>query len=177
MEFLPLLLIGVGLSTDAFSLALCYGSLETSEAKRKLLSLLVGSFHFFMPLFGIIIGDVIEHSITVDIKYIVFLIFMLLGVDMIISTFEPAKKPLLLNKLGLFLFALAVSIDSFLAGIGIHFISNSYILSGIIFAVISSAFTYTGMKIGGLISIKHGNLSKLLGGLILIAFAFFCLFK
>lgn len=177
MELISLLLIGVGLSMDAFSLSLCYGVLEISEMKRRLLSLIVGCFHFFMPLFGIAVGNIVERSIIMDIRYIVFIVFMLLGVEMIMSAFKKDATVILLNIVGLFLFAFAVSMDSFFAGIGIHFLSSNYLLGSIIFSIMSSVFTYTGLKLGRLIGIKYEGISKFIGGIILIAFALIYLFR
>jgi hypothetical protein len=77
MEILSLILIGIGLSMDAFSLALCYGVLNLEKAKIRLLSLIVGSFHFFMPLFGMLLGNILEHYIMLDMRYAVFIIFMI----------------------------------------------------------------------------------------------------
>lgn len=177
MEIISLLLIGVSLSMDAFSLALCYGILDISNTKRKILSLIVGAFHFFMPLLGMLLGNVLEHYIVLDMRYMVFIIFMLLGIEMIISAIEKESKIFLLNTLGLFLFAFSVSVDSFSAGIGIKFISSNYLLCSIIFSLTSAFFTYFGLKLGEIIGAKYKNASRMVGGFILMIFALSYLFK
>jgi len=177
MGILSLFLIGVGLSMDAFSLALCYGVLDISPLKRKLLALIVGIFHFFMPLLGMLFGNILEHYILFDMRFIVFAIFMLLGVEMVFGSMSKETNIILLNFIGLLLFAFTVSIDSFSAGVGIKFISNNYILCSVIFSLTSLIFTYYGLKIGSFIGLKYQDTSKLIGGLILGVFALFYLFK
>ncbi len=171
MFFIPLLWIGIGLSMDTFSLALCYGVLNLTPAKRKLLATIVGSFHFVMPLLGMVLGNIIEQYIYFDMKYVVFVIFILLGSEMIINAFKNEINVILLNIVGMFIFAFTVSIDSFSAGIGIKFISNNYIIGSVIFFITSFIFTYSGLVLGGIIGSKYKNTSKIIGGVILIIFA------
>lgn len=176
MEIISLLLIGIGLSMDAFSLALCYGVLNITSSKQKTLSFIVGVFHFFMPLLGMIIGNVLEHFVVMDMRYIVFSIFMILGIEMISSAIKKDTSLIFLSSIGLFLFAFTVSIDSFSAGIGIKFISDNYLLCSVIFSLTSFMFTYAGLIIGGLIGSKYNGISKWGGGIILITFALGYLF-
>lgn len=177
MEIISLLLIGIGLSMDAFSLALCYGILDLPETKRKILSLTVGAFHFFMPLLGMFLGNVLEHYIIIDMRYIVFIIFMILGIEMISSVIKKDTNIILLNSIGMLLFSFTVSVDSFSAGVGIKFISNNYLLCSIIFSLTSMTFTYCGLIIGSIIGSKYKEASKLIGGIILVLFALNYLFK
>ena len=55
--FFVVLLIGVSLSMDAFSLALIYGTYGLSRRNEIILSIIVGLFHFFMPLVGLFFWD------------------------------------------------------------------------------------------------------------------------
>jgi len=49
-------MIGVSLSMDTFSISLSLGTFNISKRKTLFLSILVGIMHFFMPLFGTILG-------------------------------------------------------------------------------------------------------------------------
>ena len=53
------IIVGVSLSMDAFSLALAYGTVGLSNKNKIILSIIVGCFHFFMPLMGLIFGNII----------------------------------------------------------------------------------------------------------------------
>ncbi|MDD2202777.1 MAG: manganese efflux pump [Bacilli bacterium] len=178
MEILSILMIGVGLSMDAFSLSLGYGVLSLKKTNQRIVALTVGLFHFFMPLLGMSFGDIIEHLFLIDLRYIVFTIFMILGIEMAYSTIEKDKGFVFLNGIiGLILFSFTVSIDSFSAGVGIKFISNKYLLCCFVFSLTSAIFTYLGLKIGALIGKKHEDTSKLIGALIFVVFSLYYLFK
>ena len=55
------ILIGISLSMDAFSLALLYGTYGLAKNEEITLSIIVGLFHFFMPLIGLFFGNMIFH--------------------------------------------------------------------------------------------------------------------
>ena len=73
--------IAIGLSMDAFSLALAYGTLENNIKKEILLSITVGIFHFFMPLIGPIIGQQFLLQYINKANYLVGIIFILLSAN------------------------------------------------------------------------------------------------
>jgi putative Mn2+ efflux pump MntP len=177
MEIISIFIIGVALSMDTFSLSLCYGVLELPKKKMFSLAVIVGLFHFFMPILGMAFGDIIEKVIVIDMKIIVYIIFMILGLEIIMSSINKKENLILLNIFGLLLFAFTVSIDSFSAGIGINFISDKHLLCSTIFSITSLSFTYAGLLIGNAIGAKFKDTSKIVGGIILILVAFTCLFK
>ena len=47
-----IILIGISLSMDTFSLALSMGTYEKKKKKIVIYSLIVGTFHFILPLLG-----------------------------------------------------------------------------------------------------------------------------
>ena len=53
--------IAIGLSMDAFSLAIAYGTNNIEKKKILILSISVGLFHFFMPVLGSLIGQKINY--------------------------------------------------------------------------------------------------------------------
>ena len=58
MSIYIIFVIAVSLSMDAFSLSLAYGTLNLKKKYIKQLSLIVGIYHFFMPLIGLLIGKI-----------------------------------------------------------------------------------------------------------------------
>lgn len=161
------ILLAISLSMDAFSLAVCFGTLNLAYKKIFTLSIIVGIFHFAMPLLGMNIAHIILKFITFNPKYISFVIFLALGLFMILNKEETNQKKLS-GILSMLLFALAVSIDSLIAGIGLDMVYHNHILSAIIFSIFSAAFTLIGLLIGKYINNKVGNVSKIIGGVILI---------
>ena len=70
-EFFSLLLIGLALSMDTFSLSLGMGMFNVSNRKALKLALIVGSMHFMMPFLGVILGDKLLQIF--EIKYDILL--------------------------------------------------------------------------------------------------------
>ena len=126
--FLTIVLIAVSLSMDAFSLALIYGTYSLSKKNCFLLSIIVGIFHFFMPLFGVLLGNFITSYILLNINLVVGVIFGIIGIEMIISSIRDDNINIIISVLGFLLFGFSVSIDSFTTGIGLSLISNNYLL-------------------------------------------------
>lgn len=82
--------IALGLSMDAFSLAIAYGTNKISLKKELLLSIFVGLFHYIMPLLGTIIGEKLNFIINGS-NIIVGLIFLILAAEMYTSIDEEKK--------------------------------------------------------------------------------------
>lgn len=174
--FFTILLVGISLSMDAFSLALIYGMYEIGKKNRVLLSIVVGLFHFLMPLLGLFVGSFLLKFLKMNFRYIVSVIFLFIGIDMIIASIKNKKVDILNNIIGFLLFGFSVSVDSFTAGIGLNYIYSNYLMVSIIFMICSFLFTYLGLILGNKFSIKYGNVSTLVGGFILILLGIYYLF-
>lgn len=162
------LVIAVSLSMDAFSLALAYGTLNLEKKYIRKLSLIVGIYHFFMPLIGLKIGNLLLKIIPIDPNIIVLIVLIFIGLEMIIDTFTKDEEIKIMSLKELLLFGLAVSIDSFSVGIGLEAISNNHILSVTIFSLTSFIFTYLGLLLGKKINNLIGKISTIIGGIVLI---------
>ena len=165
---LTTILIGIGLSMDAFSLSFSYGTLNINKKDRVILSSLVGLFHFFMPLLGLFIGNIILKYIIIDLDILLAIIISLIGIEMIISSIKKEDNTMLLSLLSFILFAFSVSIDSFSVGIGLKGINNDYLQVSIIFSLCSFIFTYVGLILGTKLNDLVGRYAKTIGGIILI---------
>ena len=160
---------GIGLSMDAFSLSLSLGT--TNPTKRNIIktALIVGLFHFIMPLLGYFIGNSFKYKIP-NINILTFILFIILSIEMYKTKDE--EKSSILNNITILLIAFSVSIDSFTVGIAFG-LNNEYILiSSIIFSIISSIFTYLGLTLGKRIKNKYKKLSTYLGIILLLIVAF-----
>lgn len=177
MDILILLTIAVSLSMDAFSLSLAYGTLNLDKRTINLLSIIVGLYHFFMPLIGMFLGRIILNFIHIKPDIVVFIVLMFIGIQMIIESFKKEEKLEVLSKTELFLFGLAVSIDSFSVGIGLNTITSNYIFAAIIFSLSALIFTYLGLNLGKKISEMIGKIATFFGGITLIIIAFIYLLQ
>lgn len=167
-SFFTILLIGISLSMDAFSLSLAYGLSGISNNQKILLSIIVGIYHFIMPLIGYNFGNLITKISLLNNNFIASLILLIIGLELIIS---KEKEEINITLIGLILFGLSVSIDSLTVGISLHAITNNIIIAPIIFSITSLIFTYLGLQLGNVIGSKIGNYSKKIGGIVLIIIA------
>lgn len=169
-SFFTILIIGISLSMDAFSLALIYGIQGISQKNKIFLSIIVGIYHFIMPLIGLTFGNILDNINLVSIDVIASLILIYIGIDLIISASKREDR-LEVNRAGFLIFGLSVSIDSLTVGIGLKALTDNYLISSIIFSLTSLIFTYLGLTLGNIIGSKIGSYSKLIGGIILICIA------
>ncbi|MBQ9019565.1 MAG: manganese efflux pump [Bacilli bacterium] len=168
MNSLIYFFVGIGLSMDAFSLSLSIGT--TSPSKKNIIktSIIVGIFHFIMPLLGYFIGNIFKYKI-IGINILTFLIFIILAFEMYKNKDEENKS--ILNNLTILLIALSVSIDSLTVGIAFGLNSEFIIISSIIFSLTSSFFTYIGFNLGKDLEYKYKNKATYLGIILLIIVA------
>ena len=148
-ELLSIILIGVSLSMDTFSLSLSMGSLIRNNKYLKFFPFIVGIFHFFMPIIGNKIGI------------------------SIMNYFKKEEININLSFISILFLAFSVSIDSFTVGLGISDITNKFMLSSFIFSVCSFSFTSLGLIIGKYSSKLIGNYASIIGILLLILLGIF----
>lgn len=168
MSLLTAFIVAVSLSMDAFSLALIYGTFNIDNKKVILISIMVGIFHFFMPLMGYTFGDTLSNLISPNIDLFMAIIFIYLGIQMFISIFKDEEVEMINSFLSVILFAFTVSIDSFTVGVGLGLDNNKNYLNFLIFSIVSSIFTYLGLKLGTILSNKFGKFSMFIGSITLI---------
>lgn len=163
-----IIVIAISLSMDAFSLSLAYGTLNLDKKYIKKLSIIVGIYHFFMPIFGVHIGKFIGKIIFMNGDLLIFLVLTIIGFEMIIESFKNNKEIKIMKLFEILLFGFAVSIDSFSLGIGLKSLTSNVYIAALIFAVTSLIFTYIGLNLGKKINLLIGKISTILGGIVLI---------
>lgn len=168
MSLIIIFMLAVGLSMDAFSLSLIYGTLNLKSSMQKLMSIMVGIFHFFMPILGYQIGELILKVIKVNPDILVGIIFIILGLEMLLSLKKKEQVKILTGIASIVFFAFTVSIDSFSIGIGFGVANINMLLPCIIFSLTSAIFTYLGVLLGKKLSDKFGSVTTLIGSIILL---------
>ena len=161
-EILIYILIGIGLSIDAFTMAITYGIVLNKNVEKILLCTIIGLFHFIMPICGYLTAGLINEILIIDTKYITIFIFLILILGMIKSSDE--KEVLVkINIVDMILLGLGVSIDSFSVGIAIALSKSKITLASSLFSIISATTTYIGIKIGEYITKNYRNKAKWVG--------------
>jgi len=160
---------GIGLSMDAFSLSLSLGTTNPSNKTIIKTSIIVGIFHFIMPMLGYFIGYAFK-SKMIGVNILTFLLFVVLAYEMYKNKDED--KNTILNNLTILLIAFSVSIDSFTVGIAFGLNSEFITLSGLIFSISSFIFTYLGFYLGKKLKYKYKRGATYLGIILLLIVAF-----
>lgn len=176
MEIITLIIIGLSLSIDAFSLSLAYGLLNIPKKTIISTSIIVGIFHFIMPILGMLLGNIITDTLNLDSKYILLTILILILIEMIKSLKEENKEHEL-NIINMLIFAFLVSFDSFTLGIGIKYITSNIFFASIIFMILSSLFTFLGFILGKYLTKKATYKIKLIGIILLLVVIMYFLCK
>ena len=91
MSLILVIIIAISLSMDAFSLSLAYGTLNFEKKQMNMLSIIVGLFHFIMPIIGMYVGNIIINLLPIKPNVVVFMVLFLIGVQMIVVSFKQEK--------------------------------------------------------------------------------------
>lgn len=173
MSILELFLIAVGLSMDAFAVAVCKG-LSTYKLQRKhfvVTGLWFGGFQAFMPFLGYMLGSTFEAYIVSFDHWVAFVLLGIIGVNMIkegLSKEEENGNDSFDFKT-MFLLAVATSIDALAVGITFALLPNVNITAAVSFiGVTTFVLSAIGLKIGNIFGVKYKSKAEISGGLILI---------
>ncbi len=169
--------IAVGLSMDAFSLAIIYGMNNFAKKKAIILSIIVGIYHFVMPNLSGLLGNIFLLSLTKYSNIILGIVFLVLAIEMLFSLNDEDSKYKLDSLWEMLLFGLAVSIDSFTVGLALSLEKINLIIPGIIFTIVSGVFTMLGLLLGKFLSERVGKIAKVVGIIILFVLSFRSIFK
>ena len=162
------LLIAISLSMDAFSLAIILGTVGLKKNMILKISIVVGIFHFFMPLIGDMVGETLLRIIPIESRTIVGTLFLIIAIQMFISIFKEDKEIIITGIFAILLFAFTVSLDSFSIGISLTIISTNHFLSASTFMITSFIFTIIGLILGKRIEKHFGNYATIIGSIILL---------
>ena len=171
MGFVELLLIGVGLSMDAFAVSVCKGlSVRKIRLKHALAAgLYFGGFQFLMPVIGWLLGYRFEGLISSVDHWIAFALLALIGLNMIKESRGKAEE--LNDDFGfktMLLLAVATSIDALAVGISFAFLSVSILPAAALIGVTTFLLSAAGIFIGNIFGSRYKSRAELAGGIILI---------
>lgn len=173
MSLFSLFLLAVGLSMDAFAVAVCKGlaTPKISLKKACVVGLWFGAFQALMPTLGYLVGYRFQEKITAIDHWIAFVLLVFIGANMIRESFskeeEGANASLAFKEM--LLLAIATSIDALAVGVTFAFLPDIPILPAVSFiGVITFLLSALGMKVGNVFGTKYKARAELVGGIILI---------
>lgn len=171
MTLLELFFIAVGLSMDAFAVAVCKGlSMKRLSLKKSLIiGCYFGGFQALMPFIGYYLGVNFKEYIVSFDHWIAFILLGLIGFNMLKEAEEEDEVNPALDFKTMIILALATSIDALAVGITFAFLSVSIIPAISFIGSVTFILSVLGVKIGNLFGVKYKSKAEIAGGLILIS--------
>jgi Predicted membrane protein len=171
MGSLELFAIAIGLSMDAFAVAVSKGlSIRNMKYRYAVITgLFFGGFQALMPLIGYYLGIQFEDYLTSIDHWIIFTLLFLIGMNMILeSRNEHKKTDDKLNLKNMTMLSLATSIDALAVGVTFAFLEADIFTSITIIGVITFILSFIGVKIGNAFGARFKTKAEIIGGIILI---------
>ena len=183
MSLLEILLIAIGLSMDAFAVAVCIGLTMSKVTVKKslIIGLYFGVFQAVMPIIGYMLAARLADKIAAFDHWIAFTLLCFIGGKMIIESFkkedrcETEEKSLGFTEM--LPLAVATSIDALIVGVSFAFLKVSIVPTAISIGIITLVLSMVGVKIGNIFGERFKSNAELLGGIILILIGFKVLFE
>lgn len=173
MGLLELFLIAVGLSMDAFAVAVCKG-LSARELKPRnyiTIGLWFGGFQALMPALGYVLGSAFEKYITSVDHWVAFVLLCFIGGNMIKEALsdEEGCADCSFSFKTMSVLAVATSIDALAVGITFALLPDVNIAAAVSFiGVTTFVLSAVGLKTGNIFGLKYKSRAEIAGGVILI---------
>jgi putative Mn2+ efflux pump MntP len=175
MSLIEILLLGVGLSMDAFAVSICKGLAmkRITAGKAAVVGLWFGGFQALMPLIGYLAGSAFSGHIQKIDHWIAFLLLGIIGGNMLKESFhkddchcdlEPDFS--FMTMLGL---AVATSIDALAIGVSLAFLKVNILTAVALIGVTTFCFSAVGVVIGKQFGARYKSKAEFTGGFILVA--------
>ena len=177
MTLLEIFLVGIGLSMDAFAVAICKGlAMPTINRKQTLLiAAYFGVFQALMPLTGWLLGSQFARHVTKMAPWIAFVLLAWIGGNMIRESLSKKEEdeevePAELRHKELFMLAIATSIDALAVGVSFSMVELAIPIgaAAALIGCTTFAISVGGVFVGHIFGIRYKNRAEFVGGAILI---------
>ncbi len=177
MTLLEIFLVGIGLSMDAFAVAICKGlAMPTINRKQTLLiAAYFGVFQALMPLTGWLLGSQFARHVTKMAPWIAFVLLAWIGGNMIRESLSKKEEdeevePAELRHKELFMLAIATSIDALAVGVSFSMVELAIPIgaAAALIGCTTFAISVGGVFVGHIFGARYKNRAEFVGGAILI---------
>ena len=176
MSIVELFLIGVGLSMDAFAVAVCQGLCMPKLNLRQggVIALYFGGFQALMPLIGWFLGSQFAGYIQSFDHWVAFVLLALIGGNMVREALSPEEEETScavnskLDHKKLFMMAVATSIDALAIGVAFAFMDVLILPAVSLIGCTTFCLSLVGVVVGNFFGSRYKERAELTGGIILI---------
>ncbi len=183
MEMWELFVIAVGLSMDAFAVAICKGlSVQKVKPVHAIVTgLWFGGFQGLMPLVGYLLGTSFADMIKSVDHWVAFVLLAIIGGNMIRESLSKdgeeeegcdcgcgEKKGDGFGVKSMFPMAVATSIDALAVGVSFAFLSVKIVPAISFIGVITFVLSAVGVVVGNVFGSRFKSKAELAGGIVLV---------
>ncbi len=174
MSVFMLFITAVGLSMDAFAVAMCQGLCLSKIKPRHCITVgaYFGIFQGVMPLIGYFLAINFADKIKALDHWVAFILLGVLGVKMLFDAFgeeEEEHNTCALGVKNMLVLSIATSIDAMAVGISFAFLSDVNIyLAVLLIGITTFLLSAFGVKIGSVFGAKYEKGAEMFGGFVLI---------
>ncbi len=179
MGFGEILLLGLALSADAFSVTISNTFVYGAESRRRLLlmPLFFGAFQGMMPIVGYVLGGFAATIIERYAGIVTLVILGIIGGNMVREGMEallhpdddsPRDEGSRLTIALLVFQAIATAIDAFAVGVSLRAQAVDILLSSFVICCTTAACCVVALAIGRRLGRLLGDRAEVVGGIVLI---------
>lgn len=179
MGILDLFVIGVGLSMDAFAVAICKGlGMHRINLRHAfVIALFFGGFQALMPLIGFFLGSYLAELVNPIDHWIAFGLLAFIGAKMLWDAFKSdaddgqsdSAQEEALDLKELLMLAVATSIDALAVGITFAFLEVNIWIAITVIGLTTFVLSFAGVVVGNRFGARYERPSTIVGGVVLIA--------
>ena len=183
MGIVELFLIAVGLSMDAFAVAVCkgLGMRRLNMGQAAVIALFFGAFQALMPAIGWALGSQFAQFVEPIDHWIAFVLLAGIGGKMIVDAIREGDEDAADGSAGaasgqdapldmreLVMLAVATSIDALAVGVTFAFLQVDIVPAATFIGVVTFALSFAGVAIGHQFGSRWEKPSTIVGGIVLI---------
>ena len=177
MSLVEIFLIGIGLSMDAFAVAICQGlSMKKLNWRHSaVIALFFGGFQAMMPLLGWFLGSQFASYIQKFDHWVAFVLLAIIGFNMLREALSPDEDEddecacgEQLDIKRLFLMAVATSIDALAVGVTFAFLEVTILPAVTVIGCTTFFLSMVGVAVGNYFGTRFKKHAEISGGAILI---------
>ncbi|MDE7230673.1 MAG: manganese efflux pump MntP family protein [Oscillospiraceae bacterium] len=174
MSVFELFFVAVGLSADAFAVAVADGLSLRRRRKAFLIAFLFGLFQALMPLGGYLLGSGLAEYITEFDHFLALGVLGVIGGKMITESIRELTgdaEAAEVRQLGfpeLLLQAVATSIDAFMVGVSFAAIGTRIVPAALLIGAVTFGLSLAGAVGGKRLGERLGSKAELAGGIVLM---------
>lgn len=175
MSLFELFLIAVGLSMDAFAVAICkgLGMARLNWRYAAVLALFFGGFQGLMPVIGWAAGAQFAAIVEPVDHWIAFVLLAFIGGKMLLDALrgngsDDSSGRVVFDVREMLLLAIATSIDALAVGVSFAFLSVDIVPAAAFIGCVTFVLSLGGVAVGHQFGARWEKPSEIAGGIVLI---------